>query len=238
MKVALSLLLIVGGSVSFQALAKIDEPDINGDCVKAGIYASAGKVAYQQGEYDKAREVFRDQVAWSEFCHKPQDSIATAYNNIALTYIRQGQYRKAKAWLMLAPDNKKSQYNLSQIKPKLDALPAAASAAGEYWQYAGYGSWNEVDVHAEEAQFRIDFSGMYMGLMSLYYGPNTGEFSVVTTIKEGKALYRQADDKNAGGGQCLVSMDFVAEQVNLHTTGECGFGMNVQAEGAFVRVSP
>jgi ketosteroid isomerase-like protein len=77
---------------------------------------------------------------------------------------------------------------------------------------------------------------MYMGLMSLYYGPNTGEFSVVTAVKEGKAEYREADDKNAGGGQCVVNLDFAAEQVNLHTIGDCGFGMNVQAEGPFVRV--
>lgn len=237
MKVALNLLLVAGCSVSLQALAKIDEPDINSDCLKAGIYASAGKVAYQQGQYDKAREVFRDQVAWSEFCHKPQDTIATAYNNIALTYIHQGQYRKAKAWLALAPDDKKSQYNLSQIQPKLDALSAGSGAAGLYWQYAGYGNWNVVEVKAEGTQFRIDFSGMYMGLMSLYYGPNTGEFSVVTTVKEGQAEYREADDQNAGG-QCVVNMDFAPEQVNLHTTGDCGFGMNVQAEGPFVRVSP
>lgn len=236
MKVVLNLLLLAGWLVSLQAVAKIDEPDINGDCLKAGIYASAGKVAYQQGQFEKAREVFRDQVAWSEFCHKPQDTIATAYNNIALTYIRQGQYRKARAWLALAPDDKKSAYNLSQIQAKLDALPAAVSVAGLYWQYAGYGNWNVVEVKAEEAQFRIDFSGMYMGLMSLYYGPNTGEFSVVTTVKEGKAEYNQADDQNAGGGQCVVNMDFAAEQVNLHTLGDCGFGMNVQAEGPFVRV--
>jgi len=238
MKLGLSLLLVAGCSVSLQALAKIDEPDIEKDCLKAGIYAAAGKVSYQQGAYDKARELFRDQVAWSEFCHKPQDTIATAYNNIALTYIRQGQYRKAKAWLMLAPDDKKSQFNLSQIQPQLDALPAAPSVAGQYWQYAGYGSWNEVDVKAEEAQFKIDFSGMYMGLMSLYYGPNTGEFSVVTAVKDGKAIYNQADDQNAGGGECKVSMEFAPEAVRLHTDGDCGFGMNVQAAGTFVRVQP
>ncbi len=237
MKVVLNLLLMAGGLVSLQTLAKIDEPDINGDCLKAGIYASAGKIAYQQGQYDKAREVFRDQVAWSEFCHKPQESIATAYNNIALTYIRQGQYRKARAWLMLAPEDKKSKYNLSQIQPKLEALPDETSIAGVYWQYAGYGNWNIVDVKAEEAQFRIDFSGMYMGLMSLYYGPNTGEFSVVTAVKQGKAEYRQADDKSAVGGQCIVNMDFSTEQVTLHTEGDCGFGMNVQAEGPFSKVT-
>ncbi|MFS7357429.1 tetratricopeptide repeat protein [Rahnella inusitata] len=238
MKVAVNFLLVAGCFTSVQAFAQIDEPDINADCVKAGIYASAGKVAYQQGEFAKAREVFRNQVAWSEFCHKPQDQIATAYNNIALTYIRQGNYRKAKAWLMLAPADKKSQYNLSQIQPKLDALPKPESAAGEYWQYAGYGSWNLVDVKAEEAQFKIDFSGQYMGQMSLYYGPNIGEFSVVTAIKDNHAVYHEADDASAGEGQCTVEMNFADENVRLHTTGDCGFGHNVQAEGEFVRGTP
>ena len=63
MKVAVNFLLVAGCFTSVQAFAQIDEPDINADCVKAGIYASAGKVAYQQGEFAKAREVFRNQMA-------------------------------------------------------------------------------------------------------------------------------------------------------------------------------
>lgn len=237
MKVAVNLLLVAGCFASVEAFAQIDEPDIANDCVKAGIYAAAGKVAYQQGDIAKAREIFRNQVAWSEFCHKPQDQIATAYNNIALTYIKQGDYLKAKAWLMLAPADKKSQYNLGQIQPKLDALPQPESPAGVYWQYAGFGSWNLVEVKAEEAQFKIDFTGMYMGQMSLYYGPNTGDFSVVTAVKDNYAVYHEADDASAGGGQCSVDMKFDAASVMLHTTGDCGFGQNVRAEGRFVRVT-
>ncbi|AEX50768.1 tetratricopeptide repeat protein [Rahnella aquatilis] len=237
MKVAVNLLLVAGCFASVQAFAQIDEPDINADCVKAGIYAAAGKVAYQQGDMGKARDIFRNQVAWSEFCHKPQDQIATAYNNIALTYIKQGDYLKAKAWLMLAPADKKSQYNLSQMQPKLAALPPAESPAGIYWQYAGFGSWNILEVKAEEAQFKIDFSGLYMGQMSLYYGPNMGEFSVVTAIKDNHAIYHETDDAAVAGGECSVDMNFTPQSVKLHTTHDCGFGHNVQAEGEFVRVT-
>lgn len=238
MKVAVNLLLVAGCFASVQAFAQIDEPDIEADCVKAGIYASAGKVAYSQGDMGKAREIFRNQVAWSEFCHKPQDQIATAYNNIALTYIKQGDLMKAKAWLMLAPADKKSQYNLSLIQPKLDAMPPSQSPAGLYWQYAGFGSWNLLEVKAEEAQFKIDFSGLYMGQMSLYYGPNIGEFSVVTAIKDNHAVYHETDDASAGGGECSVEMNFAPQSVNLHTLNDCGFGHNVRAEGEFVRVTP
>jgi hypothetical protein len=238
MKVAVNLLLVAGCFASVQAFAQIDEPDIEADCVKAGIYASAGKVAYSQGDMGKAREIFRNQVAWSEFCHKPQDQIATAYNNIALTYIKQGDLLKAKAWLMLAPADKKSQYNLSLIQPKLDAMPPSQNPAGLYWQYAGFGSWNLLEVKAEEAQFKIDFSGLYMGQMSLYYGPNIGEFSVVTAIKDNHAVYHETDDASAGGGECSVEMNFAPQSVNLHTLNDCGFGHNVRAEGEFVRVTP
>ncbi|MBF7958394.1 tetratricopeptide repeat protein [Rahnella victoriana] len=238
MKVAVNLLLVAGCFASVQAFAQIDEPDIEADCVKAGIYASAGKVAYSQGDMGKAREIFRNQVAWSEFCHKPQDQIATAYNNIALTYIKQGDLLKAKAWLMLAPADKKSQYNLSLIQPKLDTMPPSQSPAGLYWQYAGFGSWNLLEVKAEEAQFKIDFSGLYMGQMSLYYGPNIGEFSVVTAIKDNHAVYHETDDASAGGGECSVEMNFAPQSVNLHTLNDCGFGHNVRAEGEFVRVTP
>jgi len=65
MKVAVNLLLVAGCFASVQAFAQIDEPDIDADCVKAGIYAAAGKVAYQQGDMGKAREIFRNQVRFS-----------------------------------------------------------------------------------------------------------------------------------------------------------------------------
>lgn len=59
---------------------------------------------------------------------RPDDSaIATAYNNVALTWIREGEWRKARAWLTLRPNDSKSIYNLKLIKDKLSALPPPVS---------------------------------------------------------------------------------------------------------------
>jgi hypothetical protein len=47
-----------------------------------------------------------------ETCRLDDKFLATAYNNVALTLIRLGDYRKASAWLSIAPDDPKSIYNL------------------------------------------------------------------------------------------------------------------------------
>jgi tetratricopeptide (TPR) repeat protein len=206
------------------------------DCLKTGLYASSGKVAYQQGDYAKAQNLFRDQVAWSEFCHLPASSTATAYNNIALTYMHQKQYGKAKAWLSLAPQDAKTQFNLEKIQSNLDANPPSNAPAGLYWQYAGEGSWNTVEVKPEESQYVIQFSGMYMGAMSLYYGPNTGNFSTVTAIKNNQAVYHSVDDASAAGTDCTVNLDFAGQNLTLKSVGDCGFGDNVMASGKFMKV--
>jgi len=238
MKVWLPACLVAGCFLCPSAWAKIDEPDIKADCLKTGIYASAGKVAYQQGDYAKAQELFRDQVAWSEFCHLPASATSVAYNNIALTYLHLGQYGKALAWLGLASQqDQKTRVNLAQVQSKLALKPLAEGPTGLYWQYAGQGSWNTLEVKPEGSQFVIHFSGLSMGAMSLYYGPNTGEFSTVTTIKDQQAVYQGINDENAGGADCRVTMNFSRQSAVLNTVGDCGFGHNVSAAGTFQRVS-
>ncbi|MFZ4835494.1 tetratricopeptide repeat protein [Rouxiella sp. Mn2063] len=236
MKVWLPVIVVMGWLCGASAYAQIDEPDIKSDCQKAGIYGQAGNVAYQQQDYFKARDLFRDQVAWSEFCHLSKSVIATAYNNIALAYIHQGMYRKANAWLMLAPDDKKSEFNRHQIQQQLDALPVSPSPVGEYWQYAGLGSWNIVEVKSVGKQFEVEYSGLSMGVSSLYYGPATGSFSAITTIKDGKAVYHQTGDIIDGEQHCTVHMSFSGDSLAMRTIGDCGFGRNVRAEGTYIRV--
>ncbi|WP_114194554.1 tetratricopeptide repeat protein [Edaphovirga cremea] len=237
MKVLLPALLTAGFLFSAQSFAKIDEPDVEADCEKIADYAALGNAAYQKGDYVKAADHFRDQVAWSEFCQHPQSALATAYNNSALAYLRQGQLRKARAWLALAADDKKSQYNLSRMQDSLTALAKPTSPVGEYWQYAGFGSWNTVEVKAKGERYEIHYDGLYMGAMALYYGPNIGEFTAVAAIKDQQAVYHQSDDSDYGG-TCDVEMVFSDENVALKTHGDCGFGHNVRADGEFVRVAP
>ncbi|WP_369789825.1 tetratricopeptide repeat protein [Rouxiella sp. WC2420] len=236
MKFWLPACFLAGWFMCFNVWAKIDEPDIKTDCLKTGIYASAGKVAYQQGDYTKAQNLFRNQVAWSEFCHLPASETSTAYNNIALTYLHLGQYGKAKAWLSLAPQDRKTQFNFKKVENKLLAKPITEDPAGLYWQYAGQGSWNTVEVKPEESQYVIQFRGMFMGTMSLYYGPNTGDFSTMTAIKHHQALYNSINDVSAAGSDCTVAMSFAGQSLSLKTTGDCGFGENVQATGQYVKV--
>lgn len=226
------------------------------DCKKINSYAQAGQKAYNAGQYSKARAAFEDQAAWSHSCQTlfqadqtgfaiSDSAVATADNNVALTYIKQGDFLKAKAWLMINPKDKKSQYNFNLIKEplaKLSASNMSQTPIGEYWQYAGNGAWNRLNVtpaNKAGTRYKISFFGLYMGLMSMYYGPNMGEFTTFSPIKNGRAVWTESAEEgipNAEG--CTVVVTFSADKVNLNTTqGQCGFGHNMDANGDFLRVS-
>lgn len=88
--------------------------------------------------------------------------MATAYNNVALTWMRQGEWRKAQARLTINPNDAKSIYNLGLIKEKLAALPKSDSPAGEYWNYAGLATWETLIVKPTEKNqtFRLISKGI------------------------------------------------------------------------------
>jgi len=234
MKPQLSLLLLSLLYLQGAHSAEIDDQRITADCAKVSRYGQTGDAAYQQRNYVKAYNLYQQQAAWSQFCQLPTSTQATAFNNVALTYLRRDEPLKAKAWLSIFPEDKKSIYNLSLVEPALVQLPTATSPEGEYWQYAGYGEWNTLKVTRKGQQFTIDYSGLYMGVMSMYGGPNMGEFSVVSPISDHHALY-QIDEGE--GINCKVDIAFQTDSVTLHTEGDCGFGHNVQAEGSYMRVS-
>lgn len=231
---------------AFGCQAEITEAQIDADCAKINDYAKQGKQFYQAKNYAKAREAFIQQTAWLEQCeyggNQPNEAlIATAYNNVALTFIREGEYRKAQAWLQIMPDDQKSQYNLSRIQDKLLALPKPTSAAGEYWQYAGRGEWEVLTLKAEgNDRYQADWAGYSFGLMGLYYGPNIGEFSEKVTFKENKGDINLHDDEDIA--HCTISLTLSADKqtVNAKTDADdsmnCGFGHNVSADGKYLRV--
>lgn len=104
-------------------MAEITEQQIEADCAKIPVLASQGEQLYKTQKYVEARDAFEQQAAWSESGALDDNAIATADNNVALTWIREGEWRKARAWLMLRPNDNKSIYNLKLIKDKLSALP-------------------------------------------------------------------------------------------------------------------
>ncbi len=234
MKAWVPLLLAYGALACDQAMAQIDEPDIDAACHKVASYAELGKNAYQRGDYPRAADIFRDQAAWSEFCGLDSQATATAYNNVALALIHAGELLKARAYLELAPQDSKSQHNLKLLQERLAKRTPSIGPGGVYWQYAGRGVWSEVEIKPQDGRWLIVYSGYYMPQMGLYYGPNMGEFTQTLPIEHGKAVYRQREPEDVMA--CDVAMQFGSDGLDMHTEGDCGFGFNVRAEGHFIRV--
>lgn len=234
--VVISLVLLL----SANAYAEITDEQINADCAKINMYASQGQALYKAKNYPAARKYFEQQAAWSEDCKADDEkAIATAYNNVALTWMRENQWRKARAWLMLKPQDPKSIYNLQLIKDKLAALPSDFSATSEYWGYAGKATWSTFTFKPARltGTMQVDFQGYYFGMMGIYVGPNIGEFSESVTLKNGSGVIALRDDAD-DMIHCNIALKLTTEtlDVSTDTPNDCGFGANVSADGPYLRV--
>ncbi|MFJ2684586.1 type IV pilus biogenesis/stability protein PilW [Pseudomonas sp. NPDC087342] len=219
------------------AHADVTEEEATANCLKISEYSAEGGKYYKLKQYAKAREQYERQAGWSESCQLDEDKVAMAYNNVALTYIHEGNYLKARAWLSILPNDKKSIFNLGKIsgdiKNSLEKL--SSKPDGQYWQYAGAALWNSMTIKPQGSQFQVVFQGYYAGLMAMYNGPNIGEFSTVLAINNGKAHYAMTGDDV---GDCAYDFDIKKDLLTVkRTAGEwCGFGHNVGAEGSYNRV--
>ncbi|WP_448091928.1 tetratricopeptide repeat protein [Pseudomonas lini] len=230
---AILLLLIT----PFFAQVDITEEQATANCLKVSEYSAEGGKYYKLKQYAKAREQYERQAGWSESCQLDEAKIALAYNNVALTYIHEGNYLKARAWLGILPDDKKSIFNLGKIGGEIESSLEKLSnqPEGQYWQYAGAALWNTMTIKPQGQQYKVDFQGYYAGLMAMHYGPNTGEFSTVLVVDNGKAHYAMSEEDN---GDCAYDFDIKKGLFRVtRTAGEsCGFGHNVGAEGVYQRV--
>lgn len=208
------------------------------DCLKINTFAANGDKHYKIKDYSKAREQYEKQVAWSEQCQLDESRVATAYNNVALTYIREADFLKANAWIGLCQNDNKSTFNASsisrEIKLSIDRL--SKEVDGEYWQYAGKSFWNVIKVNKVGEKFRVNFKGYYAGLMAMYYGPNVGEFSALLDITNRHAYYSMSEDDEYL--DCVYHFTFTNETLTVErASGDmCGFGYNVSADGVYHKV--
>ncbi|WP_216940165.1 hypothetical protein [Acinetobacter sp. BY419] len=214
--------------------------ELRSGCDKVKTYANNGKKFYDQKQYLKALEQFKQQAAWSSFCAMnvedggtafSERDITTAFNNVGLSYAKLGKPQWARAWFSVFPNAKASQFNLKQLpapeKPK--------NLAGKYVRYAGFGQWNAIEVKRTSNAYQIEFNGLYMGLRSLIYGPNMGEFLTRMPLNKTHTQYRYDDCRidlkfqfSAENGQQIV--------VNSSNPMSCGFGHNVSADGRYLKV--
>ena len=231
------------GLLTVSTLASADdtfEQELRQGCAKVKTSANAGKKFYDQKQYQKALEQFQYQATWSSFClmNQPESSVSLterdveiANNNVGLSYSKLGKPLWARAWFLRDAESKSSQFNLKQLPPPKQS----ATLAGKYVQYAGFGQWNQIELKPLKNVYKIEFNGLYMGLRSLIYGPNMGEFETTMPLKRTQVQY-QVDD-------CKINLKFAFDPKMGHTirvsetnTMSCGFGHNVSADGIFLKI--
>lgn len=217
------------------------ETELRSECAKVKSYANSGRKFYDQKQYQNALGQFQQQASWSAFCamHSEnsdvsfsENAITTAFNNVGLSYFKSGKPQWARAWFSVFPQAKSSQFNLKQLP-----LPQKTqNLAGIYIQHAGFGHWNTIQVKRIKNSYQIHFNGLYMGLNSMIYGPNIGEFKTTMPVNKNQTTYRSDD--------CKINLNFAfdpkqGQQVILKQdsgSSGCGFGHNVYADGHYLKV--
>ncbi|MDA9003943.1 tetratricopeptide repeat protein [bacterium] len=236
MKYIIKLLLIL---VAPYVSADITIEQKAADCLKVKNSSVTGGNYYKLKDYSKAREQYEQQAAWSENCQLSEQEIATAYNNVALTYIHEGKYLKAKAWLDVQSKNNKSIFNHNKVKDEIEISIKNYSNTpeGRYWLYAGKSLWNEFTINKKNESYEFNFEGYHAGLMTMYYGPNIGSFSALLNINNSEAHFDMTEE---GDADFDCEYKFTITGINLtvkRVSGtSCGFGHNVAAEGVYQKV--
>ena len=229
--IPLFLLLFINGVSHAQGF----ETDIIHGCKNLNYLSTQGQQQYDKKNYLKALEYFQEQASWTDFCglHEAltgkkisESQLATAYNNVGLTYSKLNRPRWAKVWYSLLPKDSKSQFNLK----KLGNIAIDKNKLGIYVKYIGQGSWDVLQVSTGKVGYDIDYSGLRMGLNGLVAGPNMGEFSTYMAKNQNQAEYRDAS--------CRITLTFnQGENIQVkQNQADCGFGMGVYAGGNYVKV--
>lgn len=209
--------------------------DLEQYCKQVPAINQKAQQLYQQQQYTKARNQYHTAVAYLESCaanfqNVPKKNLDIAYNNVAITYIKQKQYRKAVAWLSLAPNAPQTLTNLRFIP----ALAISKQPQGEYWKYAGQSMWDTYTITPQKNQYKIEFSGLYVGINSLLSGPNMGDYKYFASITNHQTTWVEPDNQ-----KCKIQIKFEQNHLIAKTDGdttECGFGHNVMADGTYQRV--
>ena len=126
-------------------------------CVKIKQYRELGQKFYDQKQYQKALEQFKNQASWSAFCFSnaeesgakiSEKDIEIANNNVGLSYAKLNKPLWARAWFQIDKHSKISQFNLKQINESKQTT----DLSGEYVNYAGFGEWDHISISKKNGQ--------------------------------------------------------------------------------------
>jgi hypothetical protein len=217
------------------------------DCKRIESFADKGAKLYRQKQYTAARHEFLTQVFLLEYCDTPgdRDRSVVAYNNVALTYAREGKVLRARAWMSINADDPISRFNLKKIRSRLDAVPERIE--GKYVQYAGQGRWANIRVNKKRDKYEISAEFLRVGPSAIFGGLNVGnieELDMPLNLRH--TLYRGSEEGSKAETpeeiSCEIAFDFGKNTAHVKTLkGDgffvCGFfGAGVSADGKFYRV--
>lgn len=141
-------------------------------CDTAAQCNRLGSEALQQERYDVATALFEAQVDYAETAWKQADDGADdsklahareiAVNNAALAALKSGDCLRARAWLEAAePTHKATLANRKALTERCAGKLDVVERTGEFWQYAGHGSWNSITLR-ETGDETLQFSAFWM----------------------------------------------------------------------------
>jgi len=90
---------------------------------------------------------------------------------------------------------------------------------------------SSIEIKDENGKLRFAVHALWKGMNWKKYGPNIGEIGGTVEIHNGKALFKDAD------AECTLGMTFKGDKLDVTQEGSCGFGHNVNADGAYKRTS-
>lgn len=196
---------------------------VESDCASVAACNAAGSAAYQARDYAQALAHFERQIdladtaAGDETDAKAENARQLALNNAALALLRAGRCLRAAAYLDAAdPAHAATAANRGQWQKRCAAQPALTGAAGEYWQYAGHGSWNSLQLVEREGGLRVDAFWMRVGRGPLSEnGPAAfGSLEDVALELDGSRAQARFEG-NDGEVGCLLRMRFDDAGVEL-----------------------
>lgn len=90
---------------------------------------------------------------------------------------------------------------------------------------------SSIEMKDENGKLRFAVHALWKGMNWKKYGPNIGEIDGTVEIYDGKALFKDTD------AECTLGMTFKGDRLDVTQEGSCGFGHNVNADGAYKRTS-
>jgi hypothetical protein len=90
---------------------------------------------------------------------------------------------------------------------------------------------SSIEIREQGGKLRFAVHALWKGASWKEYGPNLGDIDGTVDVRNGKAVFQDADS------DCTLEMTFAGGKLEVAQEGSCGFGMNVRADGNYKRTS-